>query len=248
MGAMIDIFIVLTIITTIVVAVRQGFVKTILGTFAFVIALGIAMLLCSPLSGAMQKGAIGEKMEGVVHSTIDNIVTEENYDKLFGADEAEGENAELTEDESLLRDLFDIFGAEEKYDEIESGYKGWVSDGLENARDYLKENVTETGVRVCCNVISFLILFIIARILLKVAEVVLDKVVELPVLKQANAVLGVVAGVLLAVFRVFLVCVIIKFITIVVNGAGLTFVGGMHPTDSYLYSFFSNINIIDIIF
>lgn len=248
MGAMIDIFIVLTIVTTIVVAARQGFIKTILGTFAFALALAAAMLLCSPLSGAMQKGAIGEKMEGVVHSAIDNIVTEENYLELFGADDKNSEIPEVSEDESLLRDLFDIFGAEEKYDKIEEDYKDWVAGGLDNARTNLKQSVTHTGVKVCCNVISFLVIFIIARILLKIAEVVLDKAVELPVLKQANAVLGVVAGVLLAVFRVFLVCVIIKFITIVVNGAGLTFVGGMHPTDSFLYSFFSNINIIDIIF
>ncbi len=237
MTALIDIIIVAIIALTVIMAVQRGFVRTILGTLGFALALLVALAFRSPVSTAMQNSAIGDKMEEVVHKTIDSTVTEANYEAIF----SEEKNRDA---EKSLKQAFYLFGAEEQFEGIKESYEGWRAEGLEHVRESLKNKLTEPGVRLCCNALAYLVLFIAARIVIKILEIVLDKIVALPVLKQANKALGAVAGIVLAVFRVFLLCFALKLILPVANSAGIEWLASIHPENSLLYNLFDSNNFL----
>ncbi len=111
MTAMIDIIIVGIIALTIVMAVQRGFVRTVLGTLGFTLALVVAIAFRSPVSTAFQDSAVGDKMEGLVHSAIDNTVTEANYEQIFNTEAS-------NEAEASLKQVFFVFGAEDKFEDI----------------------------------------------------------------------------------------------------------------------------------
>lgn len=239
MTALIDIIIVGIIAITIIMAMQRGFVRTILGTLGFALALVVALAFRSPVSTAMQNSVIGDKMAEVVHSAIDSTVTEANYEKIFSDKVKEDEDAE-----SSLERVFNLFGAEDKFESIQSSYADWREHGLERVRTNLKNTLTKPGVRLCCNALAYLVLFIGARILIKIIEIILDKVVALPVLRQANKMLGAVAGIILAVFRVFLLCFTLKLILPLASSAGLDWIASIDPANSVLYRFFENGNFL----
>ena len=241
MTALIDIIIVAIIALSLIMAVQRGFVRTILGTLGFALSLVIAVALCSTVSTAMQSGVIGEKIEDMVHDAIDSTVTEENYSFLFDDEKDE------KDDESALKQVFYLFGAEDEFDSIKSSYKEWRANGLENVRTNLKNTLTEPGVDLCCNVIAFLVLFIVARIAIKIIEIVLDKVVALPVLKQANKILGGIAGAILAIFRVFVLCFALKLVLPIASSAGIDWIASINPDNSLLYRLFESTNFLAIL-
>ncbi len=237
MTALIDIIIVAIVALTVIMAVQKGFVRTILGTLGFALALMVALVFRSPVSTAMQNSAIGDKMESVVHSAVDSTVTEANYEAIFSEERSQ-------DAEGSLKQVFYLFGAEEQFEGIKSSYAEWRADGLERVRTGLKNKLTDPGVRLCCNVLAFLALFIVARIVIKIAEIVLDKVVALPVLRQANKALGAVAGIILAVFRVFLLCFALKLILPIASAAGMDWIASINPESSLLYSMFDSNNFL----
>lgn len=237
MTAIIDIIIAAILAITVILAIQRGFVKTMLGTLGFAIALLVAVLFHSPVADSLAEGAFGESAKNLVHSAIDNTITEENYEAVFS-------DKEDSDTESALERVFSLFDAEDKYESISESYDEWRQNGLATVKEKLKDNLTEPGVDLCCTVLAYLIIFVIARIALKIAEVVLDKVVALPVLKQANKVLGAVAGAVLAIFRVFIFCFALKLILPIANGLGIEWLSAIKPESSVLYHLFDSGNFL----
>ncbi len=233
MNAIIDIIIAIIMVVTVVVAKQKGFVKTMLGTLGFSLALSIAMAAHAPVADMLRDGTVGDKMEELVHSAVDNTVNEGNRDTLF---------KETDGNDSQVEHLFVLFGAEEEYEEIDNTYRGFYDMDVEEIRTYLKDFITMPGADLCCKVLAFLIIFVIARIIIKIAEIVLDKVVALPVLKQANKILGVIAGFVLGVFRVFLFCSVMQIILPIASGLGIDWLASVSPDNSVLYALFESAN------
>jgi len=234
MGAIIDIIIVAIIAYTITMAVKRGFVKTALGALGFFIAIAIALMLCSPLASFLEESGFGTSISRAVDSVIDNSIDEDNY---LGAFEDNGE-------ESVLLKICKTFGADSEYDEMKESYGEWRDAGIESARSYLKESIKGPAVNLCCGILAFLLLFLVARILLKIAEIVVGKIVDLPVLKQANKLLGGIAGVVLAVVRVYVACLVIKWIVPVAGSFGWEWALSANVYDSALFTLFEGANFL----
>lgn len=237
MGIIVDISIVAIIAFTVYMAIKRGFTKTVLGVLGFFLAVIIALIFCSTLASALKDGGFGTSVSIAVDRTVDDIVTGDNYETVFDNDE---------DGEKLLQ-FCRTFGAEDLYEDIEQEYSLWVVHGLESTRDFIKDTVREPAVDLCCNILAFLLLFIVARILLKVAEIIIGKVVKLPVLKQADKLLGIVAGVLLAVVRVYMFCLVLRWILPVAGSIGWQWAMDADLSKSALFVFFENINFLSIL-
>ena len=74
------------------------------------------------------------------------------------------------------------------------------TDAAENVVDNLSDTIAEPVVTVIANVAAFLAVFVVSVIVLKLFTMVLDLIFQLPVLKTANAFLGMLVGVVNAVF------------------------------------------------
>ena len=234
MGAIIDIIIVAIIAYSIIMAVRRGFVKTVIGTMGFFIAIAVALMICSPVADFLEESGFGTSISRYVDSVVDDVINEDNY---LGAFEDNGE-------ESVLFKICKTFGADEQYDDMKASYDQWREAGIQSARNYLKNAIKGPAVDLCCSILAFLILFFAARILLKIAEIIIGKIVDLPVLKQANKLLGGVAGVALAVVRVYIACLILKWIVPVAGSFGWEWAINANVYDSYLFSLFEGANFL----
>lgn len=239
MGAIIDLIIVFIIGVTLFFAVKNGFVKTALGALGFFIAAAVALAFCGPLGGALADGGFGDRVEAVVDSTVDKVVNAENYKGVFEND-GEDEN----EKPSALSVLFTSFGASDAYTSLSDGYNAQVEKGLENAREYIKNGINEKAVPFCCDILAFLLIYFGMRLLIKIAEVVMGKLTELPVLKQADKLLGALMGVLLAVLRVSLFCVALKLLIPISGALGIDWLAQIDLNDSMLYSIFEGGNLL----
>lgn len=236
MGAIIDILIAVIICVTLFFAVKRGFVKTALGTLGFFIAAAVAIAFCGTLGNVLAEGALGTRVEAVVGSVVDDVVSVESYDGIFENEDGESKGA--------LSVIFSAFGAEETYDSVKAGYASQKDKGLEAARGYIKDCINEKAVPFCCDILAFLLLYFGTRLVLKIAEAIIGKLTELPVLKQADKLLGVVAGLLLAALRVWLFCVVLRLAVPVGGAFGVSWIAQTDLNDSVLYSLFDGGNII----
>ncbi len=236
MGAIIDILIAAIIILTLFFAVKNGFSKTAIGALGFFIAAAVALIFCGRLGSFVAESGVGDRIESAVDAAVDSIVNEENYVGIFEAGDENGESA--------LSLAFTVFGAEDVYKSISEGYHAHVSEGLASARAYIKGGLAEHAIPFCCKVLAFLALFLCARLILKIVEIVISKVTELPVLKQADKVLGALAGVLLAVLRVYVFCMALKILLPAAGALGFEKAAGINLGDSYLFSLFERYNIL----
>lgn len=238
MGAIIvNIIIALIIGTTMFFAIKNGFVKTALGALGFFIAATVAICFCSSLGGVISDGALGTRLEAAIDSAVDSVVTYENYEAVFEDDEAE--------EDSALEKLFAVFGADNVPDSLREGYTEQRDKGLEIAKDYIKNGVKEKAVPFICRVIAFLVLYLGMRLLLKIAELVLDKLTKLPVLKQADKTLGALLGVMLSALRACVFCAAVRVIVPVSSALGLSFIANAGLTDALLYKLFDVGNLLN---
>lgn len=237
MGAVIDLIIVVIIALTLFFSVKNGFSKTALGVLGFFIAAAVALAFCGKLGKAVTDSGLGDRIESAVDSAVDGIIDEENYLGIFENDGVDG-------NESALSKLFSAFGAEESYRSLRDGYNAHRDAGLAAAREYIKEGVMEKAVPFLCRLLSFLLLFFGTRLLIKIAEIIISKAAELPVLKQADKLLGALAGLLLALFRVYLFCVALKLLLPAAGAFGAGWASGVDLNDSFLYRIFESGNIL----
>ncbi|MBQ3082272.1 MAG: CvpA family protein [Clostridia bacterium] len=235
MGAIIDIIIVAIIAYTIIMAVKKGFVKTVIGALGFFLAIAIAVAFCGPLADFLEEGGFGTSVSRTVDDLIDSNVDEENYEGIFNNEDGE---------ESVLLKICKTFGAADRYDDMSDNYNEWRDAGIASAREYLKTSIKGPAVDLCCGILAFLLVFVAAWILLKVAEIVIGKAVDLPVLKQANKLLGAISGVILAVVRVYIACLVIKWLVPVAGSFGWEWALNVDLTDSYLFNAFESVNFL----
>lgn len=76
----------------------------------------------------------------------------------------------------------------------------------------------------------------------------LDKLTDLPILRQANKLLGLVAGVVLALLRVWLFCAVVQLLLPCADTLGLGIVSHIDPANTFLFKFFYENNFFSLFF
>lgn len=229
MGAILDLIIVGIIGTTVFLSIKRGFIKTALGALGFLLALVIALIFTSSLAESLQSGSVGDGLTPVMESVIDEVISEHSLEDV-GRDDKDGP----------VKKLCSLLGAEDKAEKLQEDCKALKDKGLEAVRNRVKDALTKAGVALCCRILAFLLLFFGSRVVLKIVEIVLDKIVELPALRKANRILGGLAGLLLALFRVYMFCVAMRLLLPLLGDFGVR----VASSGSVLYSLFSSTNFL----
>ncbi len=203
MNAIIDIIIVAIFALTIYFGVKRGFVKTVIGACAFLVSLLVALAFCSPLAAYLHDGPVGTFMENTVVDVIEGVDVVEIF----------SEDKEANEEHSYLQTLFGVFGSDKLYDSLHTELAEIENKSEEMITELMIEKLVPPIKSAFCKIAAFLLLFVVARILLKIAEWIIDKIATLPVLKQANKLLGGVAGFAVAILRANIFCIVLKLLT-----------------------------------
>ncbi len=221
MSAILDILIVVIIGVTILFAVKNGFVKTVLSAASFLIALVVAFLFVSPVRDAFLESGMAVKVRSAVDESITSFVT--------------GASAEQEELPEFLTKL-EFIGIDRA--ELEEKWNDWRTENTETLKNELVGYVSEPVLRAVATFTAFVLL----------AACLLDKPTDLPILRQANKLLGLVAGVVLALLRVWLFCAVVQLLLPCADTLGLGIVSHIDPANTFLFKFFYENNFFSLFF
>lgn len=238
MSLILDLAILLIAGLTIFFAVKNGFVKTFLSAASTLIALIIVFLFTAPLTEALEQTALANAIHSNTESFLDQLVEEQ------GA----GDSYALASDrESALYPLLESVGVDGER------FFRWVGEKEDLARErfheelvgYIADCVTPPILRA----LSVAILFFGSFIALKLLSLLLTGVVErIPLVREANHALGLVLGILLALIRVFLFCVVVRVLLDTASLAGWGALAGLDPDKTLLFRLLGSIPFVRMLF
>lgn len=230
MGWLLDVIILLIIGITVFISYKKGFVKTLVSASAFLIAILITALFARPFADFLKDTAIAKSVERSTEQKIIEIIEEKSFEL---DDLIEGKSEDFNR-------LASIAGVNrnnlEKNQEAKQAAK-------EERIEKIAERISEPIIDTAASILSVILLYILVQVGLSVGGFFLDKLANLPILKTANKVLGIVLGVILALFRVFLFCFIMKVLIEVGGFIGNDFLCSFEPEKTILFRFISQINL-----
>ena len=236
MSLIFDIIIVAVCILSIILGAKKGFIKSIMGMCTLIAALFLAYAFTPTLSAYVHDTEI---MGNVSESIGDTIKS------LSRTDEGEYNLEKMFEDmPDAFRQILD------RYNANESELAGTITpeaNATESVVDSLASAIAAPVVSVISNVVSFLLIFVAAVIVLKLLTLLLDLIFQLPVLKTANTMLGVLIGIVAALFWAWVLCPLSIAFIHAMSSISPDLFNESVIENSVILSFFSSNKIGDII-
>ena len=160
---------------------HRGFVRTVSGLIALVAAVLVAAVFSGPIAKAVYAGVVEPKVTAALEEHIEG-------DVLPTAEELDAALKELPPFVTALLETKDLDSGAAMLAKVES------LDGSESAAEGIARQVIHplvlSLIKLLCSVVLFALAYALASILLHA----LDVVAKLPLIKQMNNVLGLLAG------------------------------------------------------
>lgn len=177
---------------------KRGFIDQIFsllsGIAAFFTAYFVTPLVAPVVSKHLFLDRISEKISELIHNIGDGISGAD----LFGTGKAN----------ETFCGILEKFGAD--YDAIKENFAETVSQNADKASDAIAKHVAEPVAYALSYALCFILIFIAALIILWLVKHLLKLTEKLPVIKQANQVLGLIVGGVLGIIIIWVLSVMIK--------------------------------------
>lgn len=188
----VDLIGIIFVLVSAFIAFKKGFVKTFFGFVSTFVAIALAFALCNTGVKIIKNNTtIDEWLENTLTVALNPSNSEENIES--NDENIESENQYEDTLKALPENIKNFVGLEE--------YK-------ENAKGVLIENAKETILKV----LSWIIIYLLARIILSIICVVFNGIMSIPFLKQINNLTGLILGAILGIFRIYIVLAILSFL------------------------------------
>lgn len=237
MNIIIDLIIAAIIAFNVILGWKQGFVKTALKSLVLVVALIAAFSFVNPVRNYVLETETGKNWQDKIHSSVISVLDN------ISANEQE-EVAEEEESTGKLTSLLSSLGVDIR--DIQNDIEEWKETKSDGIKESIASKVSPMLLKTAVTFGSFIVIFLAVYILATVAVFLLDKFTKLPVLKQANTLLGIVAGIVLAIAEA---CVFVSLVQLLlpVNALGGIF-ADFSPESTYLFKIFGSFNIFRMLF
>lgn len=237
MNIIIDLIIAAIIAFNVILGWKQGFVKTALKSLVLVVALIAAFSFVNPVRNYVLETENGKNWQDKIHSSVITVLDN------ISANEQE-EVAEEEESTGKLTSLLSSLGVDIR--DIQNDIEEWKETKSDGIKESIASKVSPVLLKAAVTFGSFIVIFLAVYILATVAVFLLDKFTKLPVLKQANTLLGIVAGIVLAIAEA---CVFVSLVQLLlpVNALGGIF-ADFSPESTYLFKIFGSFNIFRMLF
>lgn len=219
MAIFLDLIIIGIIALSTFLGYKQGLIKVAFKIVSFFIAVVITLILYKPVTNLIINNTTWDE-------TIENVI----YEKLSAT--------KIEQGEKINKEDTDLPGIVVNY--INDGITNTVGQAQENVATVVSKELTQSIIQI----IVLAVTFIITRILLIFAKVILEAVSELPIVKQFNEMGGIIYGILRAAIIIFGILALASFILPMVNQ--MTIVEWIN--NSILTKFLYNHNIILMLF
>ncbi len=234
MSIVLDIIIVAIFALTVYFAARNGFVKTAISAVSFILAIIMTATFTNPLAELLKQTPLAETVESVVTNELEGAVVEGSLkvEELF-----EGKS----EDFNRLLGFANL-----NVDEVEKWFDENVVD-TDTATSRLAERIAIPIIDVIAKVVAVIILFIGTQIILSILSIVLNNIAKLPILRSCNKFLGILLGVVLAVFRVFLFCFAMSLLIENADYLGAEFLKDINPDNTLIFAYLDKLDIFQFL-
>lgn len=219
MAIFLDLIIIGIIALSTFLGYKQGLIEVAFKIVSFFIAIIITLILYKPVTNLIINNTTWDE-------TIENVI----YEKLSTTKVEQGEK--ITKEET------DLPGIVVNY--INDAITNTVGQAQENVATVVSKELTQSIIQI----VVLVVLFIVTRILLIFAKVILEAVSELPIVKQFNEMGGIIYGILRAAIIIFGILALASFILPMVNQ--MTILEWIN--NSILTKFLYNHNVILILF
>ncbi len=187
-----DLIAVAVVVIAVIVGVKRGFIKSIIGLVGLIAAAVLAAMFTGPLANIVYDNLLAEPLSAAVANAVESGT--QSVAATVG-EQIENATAGLPD---VLKALLatDTSWEENAAAAVDAAQ---LSDVLMNLLKPLCMSVVQ--------VLMFLLLFVVILIVIKLLGGVIDKLFSsLPVIKQANGVLGGVIGAVQGILLVFVLC------------------------------------------
>ena len=229
MGIYIDIIAALIIVIAAAVAYFKGFVKTFFGFISTILAIALACLFCKTLATYIKENTEVDDfiMKSII--SINGGMSGDTADDIVG-DTSSGDygedNTSLSLAESIPNTLNEMFG-------------------LDKIKEEATTNIVNKITDIVINILSWLIIYAVTRIVLLILTLVFDGIMSLPILKTINNLTGLVLGAIMGIFRVYFILAIIYFVSNIANIANIVYAIN---TSTLVAQMYNNNLLINLIF
>lgn len=215
-----DLIVIALILFAIFRGYKRGFIRTGFGILSFFIAILITFMFYKPVMGLIKEKT---GFETWLSEYLYSMNIEENNESGDASATIESEESYIN---NLPQVVIDMIGIEEI---------------KENAKVTIIEKIVDFAVKL----LAIIIVYILAKIILSIAVLVLDSIAKLPVLKQFNELLGLVLGGILGLIQVYTICAII---TLIGSIPSMTGVATIINNSLFAHTFYNNNLLLQILF
>lgn len=172
---LVDIVVVVVIALFVLIGWKRGFLLSVYSLVSMIIAIVLACVLSPVVSSAVEATGVHDKLDTSITEYLDTRLAEKF-----------GENVDITVDEASNELMLPSFISDRISEDIKKGESGQIHS--------ISQRLASEASGFVCTMIAFIIVFIIVLIILHVIKVVLKVATKLPVLKQADALGGLIIG------------------------------------------------------
>lgn len=223
MKLFIDIIALIILVVSAGYAYYKGFVKTFFGFISTIVALIIACVLCNSVSMYIKDNT---NIDNWIVTSITSIEIENGDDEIDIEEAQSGENDLLGIIDSLPSSITESLNFEETKNELKNSLALKVSDTV-------------------INVLSWLIIYVVVRVILLIVTIVFDGIMSIPFLRTINNLAGLILGTLMGVFRIYMILAIVYFISNIIDISGFVTAIQSSVVVSHMYN---NNLLISLIF
>lgn len=243
MGIVLDLFAIAFLFISALAAYKNGFVKTFFGFVSVILAILLACCFSKTLSEYIKEST--EMDEWIIESVTNIANNKTELEKEYTILSGENISGEILVEKEESNEVVPSLGGEFiQFVETLPDTVGNIVD-LEDVKNQTISNISIKIADVVINIFAWIIIYFAVRIIVAVVTVIFDGIMSIPILKSINNLTGLVIGLIVGVFRIYLVLAIIYFISNVTNAM---FFVNFIQTSSLINAMYNNNLIINLIF
>lgn len=192
MAILLDLIVIAIILLSTFLGYKRGLISVAFKIISFIIAIVITLILYKPMTNII-----------IENTTWDETIQNTIYQKIAGTPIEEGEK--------INKEETDLPGVVVDY--INEGIDSTVDQTKENIAQIVSQNLAQSVIQI----LTMTAIFIITRLILLFAKVILEAISELPIIKQFNETGGILYGILRGLIIIYVILAIASFILPMLN-------------------------------
>ena len=232
MSAVLDVCICAIMILTVVICAKRGFFKSLIKIGSVIAAILAVVLFSAQLKARLLETKTCSEVREKMNVRLAEIVSSE-------ADEYDPADVKRS---PKFVELLGVLGIRtETFDRV---WDTWRAERTDEVREKLVNYVSEPLMDMLAQLLSFVILFFGTLIAVRVIGFVLDKIFVLPVLKQANTLLGLVLGVIMALVYACAFVYLVNLALPYLQARGFEQLARISADKTYVFKWFAEHDVI----